>query len=122
MNNKLEPQTNSLNKYLSELKVTSKVYAWTVNDISYVKVDFPELGMYINSITIRPNPRDLESLWVQMPKFRTGGPKWIEPLEFRGDSFFREIIIRNALKAYFEYHDGDFTNQGLEKFIKENFP
>lgn len=121
MNNQ-EPQTVNVNNLIAKLKATSNVYAWTENDISYIKVDLPEIGMYVNSITIRPNPRDPEKLWVQMPKFSTGKSKWTEPLEFQGNSVLREKLIKHALKAYYEYHIGDGSHDDVIEFINDNFP
>ena len=99
---------------------TSTVYHVTEANIAFVKVDFPELGMYINSITIRPNPRDPEKLWVQMPKFRAGS-RWISPLEFKTDSVLRKLVIWYSLYAYFVEFDYG-TTEDVENFIDKHFP
>jgi hypothetical protein len=104
------------NKYIQ-----SYIYHWSEgSNITYAKVDIPAMGLYINSITIRTNPRDTESLWVQMPKFKAGR-QWIAPLQFETSSPLKKLIITYALKAYYEEY-GLSSSQTLDEFITDNFP
>lgn len=104
---------------LFNTRVESKVYATNDDLISYIKVDFLDLGFYINSITVRPNPRDEDKLWVQMPKFRIGAARWVAPLEFRSDSSLRELVTKHALKAYYECYGDDLE---WDDFLNHHYP
>lgn len=89
---------------IDESNIHAVVYAKTEKGIYYVKVTFPELHMYINSITVRQSIKDPDGeLWVQMPAFRIGA-RWVKPLEFSGDSQLQVLIKDAALRAVDEYN------------------
>lgn len=81
--------------------VTAQVYAFnSQKNIMYIKVHIPSLRMYINSCTVRPSPK-YNNLWFQMPSFLAG--KWVNPIEFSGDSFFLDLIRDEAMRAADSY-------------------
>lgn len=67
----------------------------------YCKVDFPDLGMYINSITVRPS-QNYDGLWVQVPKFKIF-TTWIAPLEFSKSSPLWDLMHDAVLRAVDAY-------------------
>lgn len=103
--------------------VVSYVYVYTDLDIAFVKVEFPWLGLYINSITVRESPRQPNKLWVQLPAFKTG-KRWTKPLELRNDSQLKDIIFRAALRAYCVYFNQVDTDDEdkIEQFINYHNP
>ena len=96
---------------IDESFIESEVYTTTKdrsgNDIYFVKVSFIDIGLYINSITVRKSPKHPDKgLWVQPPKYP---PNWKQHLEFSGDSPFWKLIEEAALKAVDNYYSDDWT-------------
>jgi hypothetical protein len=90
--------------HIDENTIQGEVYAKTEKGIYYVKVTFPELHMYINSITVRQSTKYPDGeLWVQMPAFRIGS-RWVKPLEFSSDSQLLILIKDAALRAVDAYN------------------
>jgi hypothetical protein len=82
--------------------ITAEVYAENLNkSILYVKVAVPSLKMWIRHCTVRPSTK-YEGLWFQMPKFWIG-KGWAEPIEFRGESAFLDLIRDAAMRAVDQY-------------------
>jgi hypothetical protein len=121
MNQKSQSASDSLKDILTDTQVKRSIYADNGDDICYARVDLPELGMFVNSITIRPNPRNPDKLWVQMPKFRIGPSRWIAPLEFKTGSVIREIVVKQALTAWYETY-GPEGDESLREFIDKHYP
>ncbi len=121
-------QTNLVDAFeaiLLRSPAIGKVYHVSeISEIAYIKVDFPEFGFYINSITIRENPRNPGMLWLQMPKFKTYGSKWTAPLEFSNDSPLYKRVVEAAQLAYFRsfYSEEGSGREEFEQFLEENFP
>jgi hypothetical protein len=62
-------------------KIKAKVYT-EKNGVFYVKVELPDLGIFINSFKVQESPkRPQDGLWVQEPKFCIK-TKWVAPIEF----------------------------------------
>lgn len=57
--------------------------------------------MWIAHCTVRPSTK-YDDLWFQMPKFWIG-KNWAEPIEFRGDSPFLDLIKDAAMRAVDQY-------------------
>ncbi len=88
--------------YIDTTSITADVYAENLNKrVLYVKVAIPSLNMWIPHCTVRPSTK-YEGLWFQMPKFWIG-KDWAEPIEFRGDSPFRDLIQDAAMRAVDQY-------------------
>lgn len=84
--------------------IQAEVYTKTVKDVYYVKVTFPELHMYINSITVRQSIKYPDGeLWVQMPAFRIGS-RWVRPIEFSSDSQLQVLIKDAVLRAVDQFN------------------
>lgn len=82
--------------------MAAEVYAKNEKGVYYVKVSFPTIGMFINSITVQPSPKFPEKgLWVQMPRIYIG--RWKHVIEFRNDSPLRDLIHDAALLAVDQY-------------------
>ena len=115
-----------IKSFFNRLEAKSRVYAHS-DDIRFVKVDFPEIGLYINSITVRWNPKNPAELWVQMPKFRSGKPKWHEPLEFQTFSPLRRRIVEEAINACYiedccDPGEDEIDWQGIGQYIEDCAP
>lgn len=79
-------------------EINARVYAENLNkSILYVSVSIPSLRMWIAHCTVRPSTK-FDDLWFQMPKFWIG-KNWAEPVEFRGDSAFLDLIKDAAMRA-----------------------
>jgi len=91
--------------HIDTTNITAKVYAENLTkSILYVSVAIPSLKMWIGHCTVRPSSKH-DDLWFQMPKFWIG-KGWAEPVEFRGDSPFLDLIRDAAMRAVDEYiHD-----------------
>ena len=88
--------------YIDTTSITAEVYAESLNkSILWVKVAVPSLNMWIPHCTVRPSTK-YEGLWFQMPKFWIG-KKWAEPIEFRGESAFLDLIRDAAMRAVDQY-------------------
>lgn len=86
-------------------EVYAEVYAKNDKGVMYVKVSFPSIGLYINSITVQQSPKyPGKGLWVQMPRIYIG--KWKHVIEFRNDSPLKDLIHDAVLRAVDQYlHD-----------------
>jgi len=82
-------------------RITARVYKQSAKGVMYVKVDFPDLGMYINSFTVQQSQK-YEGLWVQPPKSCVYG-KWITILEFSKTSPLWDLIQDAVLRAVDAY-------------------
>lgn len=70
----------------------------------YVRMSFPELGMYINSFTVQPSKYPEQPYWVQEPKY-LNGRAWRSHVEFEKRSELGiwqriEAKAREAVEAY----------------------
>ena len=84
--------------YIDTSEITARVYAQNPNkSILYVSVSIPSLKMWIAHCTVRPSTK-YDDLWFQMPKFYIGR-SWAEPVEFKGDSAFLDLIKDAAMRA-----------------------
>ena len=92
--------------HLDTTSITAEVYAENLNKrILYVKIAVPSLKMWIPHCTVRPSTK-FDDLWFQMPKFHIGNGNWAEPIEFRGESPFLDLIRDAAMRAVDNYiHD-----------------
>jgi hypothetical protein len=63
-----------------------------------VKVSFPDAGIHINSITVQPNPKALDKLWVQSPRYFYKG-QWIWPIQMVRNKAIWPLIEKLALEA-----------------------
>lgn len=107
--------------------MSAEVYAQS-GDVYFVKVNFPAMGMYINSWSVRPSPRYPEKgLWVQSPG-RMLGKRWLKFIEFKNDSRFFDLIKDEVLRAVDQYQrDKDVSVEDIEgvdirRQIDEIFP
>ncbi len=98
---------------------------YTKNDkgVYYVKVSFPYVGMYINSITVRPSTKNPSELWVQMPAMKLG--KWIHVIEFKNGSELQDLIRDAALRAVDAYNlesilPDDIEVENLDETLSKN--
>jgi hypothetical protein len=83
--------------------------------IYYVKITFPNIGMYINSITVRPSPYHPGEQWVQMPAKPVGPNRWIHVIEFKNGSQLQDLMRDAALRAVDAYnHDSLLPDVELE--------
>lgn len=96
----------------------ANVYFDFVNDKSrhvyLVKVSFPDVGMFINSITVQPNPKAPDKLWVQQPRYFHKG-KWVWPVQLDKSKELWPLIERLALEAVAQgtsvhYDEPDFSS------------
>lgn len=87
----------------------AKVYFDFVNakslHVYLVKVSFPDIGVFINSITVQPNPKALDKLWVQQPRYFYKG-KWVWPVQMDKNKAVWPLVERLALKAVSECTEG----------------
>lgn len=82
--------------------IQAEVYAENLDkSILYVKVAVPSLKMWIAHCTVRPSTK-FNDLWFQMPKFWIG-KSFAEPIEFRGESAFLDLIRDAAMRAVDQY-------------------
>lgn len=87
--------------HIDVTSITAEVYAENLKkSILFVKVGIPSFNMWIPHCTVRPSTK-YEGLWFQMPRFWIGS--WAEPIEFRGDSAFRDLIQDAAMRAVDQY-------------------
>ena len=86
-------------------EITARVYAENLTkSILYVSISIPSLQMWIAHCTVRPSTK-YDDLWFQMPKFYIG-KSWAEPIEFKGDSAFLDLIKDAAMRAVDQHiHD-----------------
>jgi hypothetical protein len=94
---------------INPANIFGQVYKKNDKGVMYVKVYLPDLGLYINSITVRPSVNYAEKgvPWVQVPKFAVY-TRWISPLEFTKVSPLWPLIHDEVLRAVDRYqHDGD---------------
>ena len=82
-------------------RISARVYKKSAKGVMYVKVDFPDLGVYINSFTVQPSQK-YEGLWIQPPKSCVYG-KWITIVEFSKISPLRELIDDAINRAVDDY-------------------
>lgn len=68
----------------------------------YVRIAFPDSGMYINSFSVMPSKFEGEKYWVQPPKFRKKGG-WGEYVEFNKSSYLWSVIEQKARNAVEEF-------------------
>src|SRR5665213_1837832 len=123
MNLEMTMDGNRLN--IDTSKIFADVYHQNDKGVYYAKVSFPDLGLYINSWTIRQSDKYPEKgLWVQPPSFYMG-KRWIKVLEFRNDSelfdLIREEILRAVDRWEHEKAIPDDDNE-LRRSIDEIFP
>lgn len=112
---------------ISDLQAT--VYHKNDKGTYYVKITCSAIGMYINSITVRPSPKYPGQLWVQMPAIYLG-KRWIHVIEFRNDSQLQQLFQDAALRAVDAYNlesilpDAELENidEALSKSIDKFFP
>lgn len=71
-----------------------------------VKVSFPDAGIFINSITVQPNPRAIEKLWVQLPRYFRKGT-WVWPVQLDKSKELWPLIERLALDAVASFSDSE---------------
>lgn len=83
------------------------------NDRYFVRISFPDVGMYINSFSVMPSKFEGKPYWVQPPKFRKG-KGWGETVEFNKSSYLWSLIEQKALQAM-----DDFKNQKPATKIKD---
>ena len=90
-------------------KANAHVYYHFINarqhDVYLVKVDFPDVGMFVNSITVQPSPKNPSKIWVQQPRFFSKG-FWIWPLQFRKAAPLWKLLEKLALEAVDKYSEG----------------
>ena len=91
---------------IDETKITASVYYKTTKGYLYVKVSFPDIGLHINSISVRPSPVSPSGLWVQPPAVPNRG-KFIKPMEFEKTSLLWSLIEDAVLRAVDEYGYSD---------------
>ena len=91
--------------HIDTTSITARVYAENLSkSILYVSIAIPSLQMWIGHCTVRPSTK-YDDLWFQMPKFWIG-KNWAEPVEFRGESPFLDLIRDAAMRAVDQYiHD-----------------
>jgi hypothetical protein len=89
----------------------AEVYTKNDKGVYYVKVSFPSVGMYINSITVRPSSKYPGGLWVQMPAIKLG--RWIHVIEFKNGSQLQDLIRDAALRAV-DAHNRDSILPDIE--------
>lgn len=83
--------------------MSANVYHQNDKGVYYVKVNFPKLGLYINSWTVRTSTRNPGGeLWVQPPAMFLGR-RWIKVLEFRNDSQLLDLVKDEILRAVDQY-------------------
>lgn len=70
-----------------------------------VKVSFPDAGIFINSITVQPNPKAPGKLWVQSPRYFYKG-NWVWPVQLDKNKALWPLIERLALEAVAECPQG----------------
>lgn len=99
--------------YIDTTDITARVYAENLSkSILYVSVAIPSLKMWIGHCTVRPSTK-YDDLWFQMPQFWIG-KSWAEPIEFRGDSPFLDLIRDAAMRAV-DQHIYDHKLEALFK-------
>lgn len=91
---------------IDETQITASIYHKTTKGILYAKVSFPDIGLHVNSISVRQSPRSSTGLWVQPPAIPNRG-KFIKPMEFERTSFLWSLIEDAVLRAVDEYGHGD---------------
>ena len=95
---------------VSPQNAEASVYYTFVNSkrnttVYLVKVSLNDIGVYINSITVQPSPKQPDTLWVQTPRFNIKG-KWVWPVQIQKVSPLWLLIEKLALKAVAEYSGG----------------
>ena len=88
---------------IDESLISAKIYHRTAQGVLYAKVDFPDIGYYMNSITVRSSEKNKNNLWVQAPAIPYRG-KFIKPNEFESDSPLWSLIEDAVLRAVEEYN------------------
>lgn len=91
---------------IDETQITASIYHKTAKGILYAKVSFPDIGLHVNSISVRQSVRNPNGLWVQPPAIPSRG-KFIKPMEFERTSFLWSLIEDAVLRAVDEYGSGD---------------
>jgi hypothetical protein len=119
----MEMKMSDTRIYIETTDIAAKVYAQNDKGVYYAKVDMPSIGLFINSITVRPSPNYAEKgLWVQWPAFFTGRGKWTKPVEWKGGSALKGILEDAVLRAVDAYNqeryivpEGDVTLPALSE-------
>ncbi len=91
---------------IDETKITASIYHKTAKGILYAKVSFPDIGLHVNSISVRPSLISPSGLWVQAPAVPSKG-KFIKPMEFERTSLLWSLIEDAVLRAVDEYGYSD---------------
>lgn len=92
---------------IDETQITASIYHKTDKGILYAKVSLPNIGMHINSITVRRSISNPDGeLWVQPPAVPYRG-RFITPLEFARNSPLWSLIEDAVLRAVEEYRLGN---------------
>lgn len=90
--------------------------------VCLVKVSFPDAGIFINSITVQPNPKDLDKLWVQSPRYFYKG-RWVWPVQLDKSKVLWPLIEKLALEAVAKHVEGKTEeykeSPGSGAFIKK---
>jgi hypothetical protein len=98
--------------------IQADVYHKNDKGTYYVKLSFPSIGMYINSITVRPSSKNPNGMWVQMPAMKLG--RWIHVIEFKSDSQLQVLFHDAALRAVDVYnHESILPDVELENIDEE---
>lgn len=90
----------------------------------YVKIIFLGTGLYINSFSVKPSKRDGE-LWVERPKFKVGGFKYMSHVDFDKSLELWKIVEKKALKAVADYkavHEAPYPSDSNDDNDKSPFP
>ncbi len=88
----------------------------------YVKIIFLGAGLYINSFSVKQSKRD-GKLWVERPKFRIGGNKYMSHVDFDKSSELWKIVEQKALKAVADYKaENEVPYSNDTNVSKNSFP
>ena len=85
----------------------AEVYARNEKGTYFVKVSFPEVGMYLNGLRVAASKNKEDGYRVYPPAYRAG-KGWKQHLEFSGSSELWGLIKEEAIKAVNEYQVVDF--------------
>lgn len=103
---------------MSELtlpEIEASAYAGS-GEACYVKIHLKGLGLYINSISVKPSPRYPEKgLWVQLPKYHVNG-KWLSPIEMNGNSHLWRRIEESCRVAAETWRNNEQIESELDDF------
>lgn len=87
----------------------------------FVKIDFPEIGLYINSFKVMPSPKQKERgyWWVQPPAYPWFG-KWRNHIEFSNNSTLWLLIERLAIEAVERYRSDEEVERAAKPKARTN--